>query len=166
MFDRANHYWIVGGDETRRYSSAAGAYVPATDAAYLAWREAGEQRYGGDITTRIDSAAELVDVLRAASVEPGADLLPGFDQTHYAAAISAHLDATARSRGYDGTLSIATYVGSSVPQWAAEAAAFALWRDQVWAYAYAELAKVQAGQRQQPTVADLIAELPAITWPA
>lgn len=84
----------------------------------------------------------------------------------YAAAISAHLDAAARARGYDGTLSIATYVGSSVPQWAAEAAAFAAWRDAVWTYAYAEMAKVQAGQRAQPTVADLIAELPAITWPA
>jgi hypothetical protein len=84
----------------------------------------------------------------------------------YAAAISAHLDAAARARGYDGALSIATYVGSSVPQWAAEAVAFAAWRDAVWTYAYAELAKVQAGQRAQPTVADLIAELPAITWPA
>jgi len=53
-----------------------------------------------------------------------------------------------------------------VPQWAAEAAAFAAWRDAVWTYAYAELAKVQAGQRAQPTVTDLIAELPAIIWPA
>jgi len=30
----------------------------------------------------------------------------------------------------------------------------------VWAYAYAELAKVMAGEREQPTVETFLAELP------
>lgn len=36
------------------------------------------------------------------------------------------------------------------------------WRDAVWAHAFAELGKVQHGQRPQPTVEDFIAELPVI----
>lgn len=83
----------------------------------------------------------------------------------YTAAITRHIDATARSRQYDGALSIATYVASSIPAWAAEAAAFVAWRDEVWAYVLVELAKVQAGQRAQPTIPELIAELPTIKGP-
>lgn len=40
------------------------------------------------------------------------------------------------------------------------------WRDAVWTYVYEQLALVQAGQRTQPTIAEFIAELPAIVWPA
>ena len=43
-----------------------------------------------------------------------------------------------------------------------EAAAFIAWRDDVWAYACAELDKVQAGVRM---VADFIEELPVMRWP-
>lgn len=39
------------------------------------------------------------------------------------------------------------------------------WRDSVWAHVEAAFADVQAGQRAQPTIAGLIAELPAIVWP-
>jgi hypothetical protein len=84
----------------------------------------------------------------------------------YVHAIETHVDATATAKAYGGTASLASYVNSSVPAWAAEAAAFVAWRDAVWLYAYAEMAKVQAAQRAQPTVAELIAELPVIQWPA
>lgn len=94
------------------------------------------------------------------------DVAPVITEADFGAAIQAHLDATARARGYDGALSITTYIGSSIPQWAAEAAAFFAWRDQVWAYAYAELAKVRAGQMAAPTPAELVEKLPAIDWPA
>lgn len=90
---------------------------------------------------------------------------PPLTQADYTAAIAAHLDATAKQRNYDSALSIATYVGSAVPQWAGEAAAYHAWRDQVWVYVYAHLAAVLAGEREQPTVADLLAELPVIAWP-
>lgn len=36
-YDLNNWYWIVGGDQTKVYSSALGDYVPAADAEYTAW---------------------------------------------------------------------------------------------------------------------------------
>lgn len=58
MYNPANWYWIVAGDETKAYSSAAAAYVPATDAAYTAWLAS-----SGYPPTRIESEASLHDVL-------------------------------------------------------------------------------------------------------
>jgi len=84
----------------------------------------------------------------------------------YRLAIQAHIDATAGQRSYDSGLTCASYVGSTNPAWAAEASAFVAWRDAVWTYAYAELAKVEGGQRPQPTVETILAELPALVWPA
>lgn len=83
----------------------------------------------------------------------------------YRIAIQAHVDATAIVGNYDSGTSLASYVASTNPAWAAEAAAFVAWRDSVWAYAYAELDKVLAGQREQPDVEAFIAELPEIEWP-
>ncbi len=84
----------------------------------------------------------------------------------YQAAIVAMLDAAAQARRYDNGLSLSTYVASTNPTWAAEAQAYVGWRDAVWAYAYTQLDLVQSGQRAQPTVEALLAELPALTWPA
>lgn len=86
-------------------------------------------------------------------------------QTDYQVAIENLINQTAQARQYDNSLSLAGYVASTVPQWAAEAQAFIAWRDQVWVYAYAQLALVQANQRPQPMVADFLNELPAIVWP-
>ncbi len=152
-------FWVVAGADGI-YCSARATFVPSDDATYLAWVGA------GGAASPIASAAELVDVLTAAGIAIGDDIRPSPTETEYGAAIQSHLDAAARSRGYDSALSIATYVGSSIPLWAAEAAVFFAWRDAVWAYAYAELSKVRAGQRPQPGVPALIAELPAIAWPA
>lgn len=81
-------------------------------------------------------------------------------------AIQGHVDATARSRNYDSGTSLAGYVASTNPTWAAEAQAFVAWRDAVWLYAYVELDKVTGGQREAPTVEDFIAELPELVWPS
>lgn len=81
-------------------------------------------------------------------------------------AFQAHIDATASQRSYDSGITCASYVGSTNPAWAAEATAFTAWRDAVWTYAYAELAKVESGQRPQPTVEAILAELPSMVWPA
>lgn len=89
--------------------------------------------------------------------------LPGLDD--YKAAIERLLDARAQERRYDSAVSIATYVGSTNVAWSAEAAAFVAWRDSVWTHAYAELDKVMAGQRPQPSISDFLAELPALAWP-
>lgn len=91
---------------------------------------------------------------------------PTHTQADYTVAIRAHVEAVARARQYDNAHSLASYVTSSVPTWAAEAQAFVAWRDQVWVYAYQQLAAVQSGARAQPTPAEFVSELPAITWPA
>jgi hypothetical protein len=83
----------------------------------------------------------------------------------YVSSIAAMMDAKAIDRRYDSALSLATYIGSTNAQWAAEALAFVAWRDQVWTYCYAELEKVQSGTRTQPTVAEFLAELPVVVWP-
>jgi uncharacterized membrane protein YgcG len=106
-----------------------------------------------------DSAEHALEVYLAA-------LNPPLTEQDYARAVQEHVDATARGRGYDSGVSLASYAGSAVATWAAEAAAFVGWRDAVWVYVYAQLAAVQAEEREQPTVAELIAELPVIAWPA
>lgn len=89
--------------------------------------------------------------------------LPPPTAATFIAAINAHLDAVVGERGYSSILSAASYDGD--PLFGAEGAAAKVWRSAVWAYAYAEMAKVTAGQRPMPTVAELLAELPAIDWP-
>ena len=56
------HYWIVAGDGSRLWSSAAAAYVPADDEAYRAWSS------NGGLPARIASEAELDAVLAAAGL--------------------------------------------------------------------------------------------------
>lgn len=84
----------------------------------------------------------------------------------YRRAIQAHVEATAQARQYDSGITCASYVGSTVSAWAAEAQAFVAWRDKVWDYAYGELAKVGAGERERPTIETILAELPAMSWPS
>lgn len=81
-------------------------------------------------------------------------------------AVQAHLDRTAKERGYDGILSCSTYATSTNVQFAAEGQACVSWRDVVWVACYAIMADVLAGNRPVPTEGELIAELPAMAWPA
>ena len=83
----------------------------------------------------------------------------------YRKAIQVLIDGKAQEKQYDDGNSLASYVNSTVPEWAIEAQTFVAWRDQVWACALAELAKVQSGERPQPSVEDFLAELPAFGWP-
>lgn len=110
---------------------------------------------------RVDGVVRHVHTLEDAAPPAPEQIIEDFR-----VAIQAHVDATAISRLYDGGNSLATYVSSTNPQWAAEAVAFVAWRDGVWAYSYAELDKVLIGQRGQPTIEAFLAELPPIVWPA
>ncbi|EGL63587.1 hypothetical protein AGRO_3656 [Agrobacterium sp. ATCC 31749] len=83
----------------------------------------------------------------------------------YENAIQNLVDSTAREKQFRDGVTLASYTASTKPNWAAEAQAFVAWRDNVWFYAYGELAKVQAGQRQQPSVEEFLAEIPPIEWP-
>lgn len=84
----------------------------------------------------------------------------------YSAAIQTVVDTAPAERLFRDGVTLASYVASTNPQWAAEAQTFVAWRDQVWAYSYTELEKVLTGQRPQPTIEEFIAELPVIQWPA
>ena len=72
-----NWYWIVGGDETRVFSSAAGDYVPVSDPTYQSWAADGTQ------PTRIDTEVNLGEVLADGSARPSrAAVLDGYKDTH------------------------------------------------------------------------------------
>ena len=83
----------------------------------------------------------------------------------YENSIQNLVDSTARERQFRDGVTLASYIGSAKPNWASEAQAFVAWRDNVWFYAYGELAKVQAGQRPQPTVEQFLGEIAPIAWP-
>jgi len=96
------------------------------------------------------------------AVEPSQ---PDATITDYENAIQNLVDSTARERQFRDGVTLASYTASTKPKWAAEAQAFVAWRDNVWFYAYGELAKVQAGQREQPTVDKFLTEIAPIAWP-
>ena len=81
-------------------------------------------------------------------------------------AMQSYLDQTAQERGYDGILSLCSYATSSNPRFGPEGQAGVALRDAVWAYGYAVIDDITAGKRAVPTVAELVAALPAIIWPA
>ena len=80
-------------------------------------------------------------------------------------AVQAHLDATARTRGYDSILSACSYATDIHPPFAAEAQACVNWRSAVWSACYSIMGEVMQGLRPVPTAPELIALLPAMEWP-
>lgn len=90
---------------------------------------------------------------------------PPPSENDFKVAVQGILDAKAQERNYDGILSLCSYASSTNPIFAAEAAAGAAWRDAAWAHCYQALTDVLNNLRQPPTVAELVAELPAMDWP-
>jgi hypothetical protein len=102
--------------------------------------------------------ADMIETVEAQTAQDRARTVAVFQS-----AIQAHVDSIARSKSYADGNACASYVASTVSGWAAESQAFVAWRA-VWTYAYAELDKVQSGEREQPPVEAFIAELPTIGW--
>jgi hypothetical protein len=69
-------------------------------------------------------------------------------------AVEQHIEAQAQALGYGSAASLASYLGSSVDIWQAQARAFVIWRDAVWTAVFALLAdKVAAATLTPDTVA-------------
>jgi len=101
-------------------------------------------------------------------VAPPAYVSPPPAVADYSAAIQSMLDAKARERGYEGILSGASYAGDPNPVYAAEGTTLKAWRSAVWTYANAELAAVQAGASEAPTVEAFLIEIDLacpFAWP-
>lgn len=96
-YDHYDWYWIVAGDETRAWSSAAGAYVAELPAGWHASAQAAIDAFGEDvfertdvvvsIATRIASERELTDVLKVYGL-PGPVVLVPVSVTPYQARIA------------------------------------------------------------------------------
>jgi hypothetical protein len=87
----------------------------------------------------------------------------------YSAALRALLDAKAQERGYDGILSAVSYADDPNPAYAAEGAALRAWRSSVYVYALAEMAKVEAAERETPSVEAFMVEVDLacpFEWPS
>lgn len=81
-------------------------------------------------------------------------------------AIQGTLDEAARARGYDSIATAVSYAEEpAVARFQADGRAFRAWRSLVWQHAYAELARVKAGEREIPTQEQFLAELPALDIP-
>lgn len=152
----------IDGDQIAEFRDISIDEVPEHKRGYWRQIEGAQPDYNPDLQT-IDGPSYAIagDVVRATWTITD----KVFTATDYANAIQAHVDATAQGNGYADGVALAGYSTSTVPAWSAEAQAFIAWRDQVWVYAYTELAKVQGGQREAPTIAGIIGELPSIVWP-
>lgn len=82
----------------------------------------------------------------------------------YEDAVQAHLDATAQSRGYDNTYTCLSYLFSTDATWSKQSKIFSMWRDSVWHKCHQILDAVKEGTLKQPTVKELIENLPVIDW--
>lgn len=82
----------------------------------------------------------------------------------FTAAVQNHLDAAARQRNYDNIVSACSY--AAAPNiFQAEGIAYLNWRASVWQTCYGVLGAVEQALRPAPTIAELIAELPALVLP-
>ena len=86
-------------------------------------------------------------------------------QKMFTDAIQKRLDDFAKTRGYDGILSAATYATSAISQFRAEGQYCVEARDATWIKGYEILGAVLAGERPMPTIEEVFAELPALEWP-
>lgn len=82
----------------------------------------------------------------------------------YEDAVQKHLDETAQSKGYDNTYTCLSYLESTNPTWKNESMAFLQWRDQVWITCHTILNQWQQGEIPQPTIQDVLNQLPQIQW--
>lgn len=108
-------------------------YTDASSAVAITMQDGAEWHTDAALPPDTEIRRALADWLAAGGkIAPFAPPLPD-----PIAIINAHVEAVARSMGYSSAASCAGYLNSTVPQWAAEAAAFVVWRDAVWVTVFA-----------------------------
>jgi hypothetical protein len=80
-------------------------------------------------------------------------------QTAFNNAIQTHLDTKAKEFRYDNMMSARSYAGYDNP-FQAEAQRLAVWASNCWVKAGEIEADVQAGNREMPTIDEVLSELP------
>ena len=118
----------------------------------------------GQQLERIVSDAEEAEFV-AEEVARQAKLNAPPTEAAYIKAMEAMFDAKAAERRYASRMTCTARAGYAGP-FQAEATAFAIWMDTCNMAAYGVMAQVKGGQRAQPTIAELLALLPTLTWPA
>lgn len=126
--------------------------------------------------TEDERAQLLIEQSQGKVIVPDADgrpvaQVPQLTQQQHFDAISAELQKAleqgAKDRRYDSLLSACSYAAQPAgAPFQAEGAAFIAWRSAVWAKASATEADVIAGTAQMPTIAQALAEMPALVLPA
>lgn len=74
------------------------------------------------------------------------------------------MDGVVQERKYASIQTCVSYRDSTVPKFRDEGAAAFVWRDRVYTALYAYIDDVLRGEREIPTVEELINELPKIEW--
>lgn len=87
-------------------------------------------------------------------------VVPPPTQTDFTAAVQRMLDSTAQAHGYDSIISACSYAGAP-NDFQEEGIRFITWRASCWTQCIAVLNAVIAGKQAQPTIAELLAALPA-----
>ena len=82
----------------------------------------------------------------------------------YEEAVQNFLDQSVQKRGYDNVYTCLTYKDDPDPIFSAEAAQVLAWRSQVWRTAQGILNQWSQGQIEQPTIQQVLDQLPKLGW--
>ena len=93
-------------------------------------------------------------------------LLYGYDeiQAKMTKVVQDYMGAKVQERGYDGILSVCSYINTGNLKFDAEGEACRKWRSAVWEKCYDMVSEIKTGERVIPTEDELIAELPPLEW--
>ena len=79
--------------------------------------------------------------------------------------VQAYMDRKVQERNYDNVHTcVGTYLYSPIDKFRIEAEAVKDWVSYVWAKCYEILAEVKAGNREVPTLEEVVSELPELNW--
>jgi hypothetical protein len=82
----------------------------------------------------------------------------------YEEAVQNFLDQTVQRKGYDNVYTCLSYKGDPDPIFSQEADEVLVWRSRVWRTAQGILNQWATGQIEQPTINQVIEQLPKLEW--